>query len=356
MCLHTFFKIAHIKKQINLLSDLGITLCIRLTSDGTCSFSSCHIYVSLTKGQRPSLKQYLKPSLLERFKGFVMGEKVMISNQFLDDYLKCLRLFRCFYEAGDTDICRSIENAKIFATEEIDLHFTTLSPSDVECITIFLTCSSHKEWREVNLTSCFIQDHGVRILQHGLTNCNVIITVLGLSWNGLTASSSSAITDLSVSCGIKVLRISGNEGVCDEFYSILTNPSSVIEELYMASVKLSCSGAIKLFAALGESKKLRVLRVTNNDFTDEAFDAIIMAMKKNTSLVAVSFNPFSREQAVLLVEALQQNNTLQWLHLPHYPRDVREMIKVSAEEVNRRRQSCGCEVTLEVYSWVYSYS
>ena len=159
---------------------------------------------------------------MERFKGFLFGEKVTISNQFLGDSLKCLRLFRCFFEAGDKEVCTSIEKARIFNSEEVDLHFTTLSASDVECIAVFLAHSSHKEWKELNLTSCYIQDYGVWILHRGLINCDVTITKLGFSWNCLTALSSSAISDLTISCKVKVLRISGNESVGEDdwLYSI----------------------------------------------------------------------------------------------------------------------------------------
>ena len=59
---------------------------------------------------------------------------------------------------------------EIFDSEEIDLHFTTLSPNDVECIAVFLAHSTHKEWKEFDLTSCYIQDHGVQILYTSWTN------------------------------------------------------------------------------------------------------------------------------------------------------------------------------------------
>jgi len=312
------------------------------------------IYVTLTKGQQPSFKQFLKPSLLERVKGFLTGKEVTISDRFLSDFLKCLRLYRCFFAAGDKEICMHIENTRIFDSKEIDLHFTTLSPSDVECIAVFLTGSCHKEWKELNLTSCFIQDHGIQILHRGLTSCDVTITRLGLSWNGLTESSSSAIHDITISCRIKVLRISGNETVCEDesLYSILSDPSSMVEELYMTSTKLSSSSTIKLFTVLGESKKLRILGITNyNDITDEAYDTVIMALKKNTSLVELWMyvSPVSEERAQLIIQALQQNDTLQCLHLLHYPRAIKKKIRLSAEEVNKKRESRECQVKLEVY-------
>ena len=68
------------------------------------------IYISLTKGQRPSFKQFIQPSWGQWIKGLLTGEQV--ENRFLGDKLKCFHLFRCFFEAGDKEMCRSIENAK----------------------------------------------------------------------------------------------------------------------------------------------------------------------------------------------------------------------------------------------------
>ena len=321
-------------------------------------FNTFAIYVALTKGQRTSFKQFLKPSILERFKSFLIGENVTISNRFLGDLLKCFRLFRCFFEAGDSNICSSIENAKIFHSKELNLRYTTLSPSDVECITTFLAYSSHKEWTELNLTSCFIQDHGVKILHHGLTSCDVTIEKLGLSWNGLTESSSATISNLAISCRTKVLRINGNATVCedDRLYYVLSDPSSMIEELYISNNNLSFTSAIKLFTVLGESNKLKILAISNNNITDEACDAIIMAMKKNTSLVVLcmKINQISGDQAQLIIQALQQNSTLQWLRFSSYTRDVREKIRLLVEEVNSKRENRGCQVKLEIYCGAYN--
>ena len=62
------------------------------------------IYISLTKGQRPSFKQFLSS-----------GKKaITISQEFLKDQLKSLRLYHCFNEAGDRVMCNTIEQADIF--------------------------------------------------------------------------------------------------------------------------------------------------------------------------------------------------------------------------------------------------
>ena len=109
----------------------------------------------------------------------------------------------------------------------------------------------------------------------------------------------------------------------------------MLEELYLGSSKLSSIAAIKLFTALSEGKKLRILLIINNDITDEACDAIIMAMKKNTSLVGLKMygNPINGECAQLIVQSLQYNDTLQELWLPYYSGDVIMRIRLSTEEV-----------------------
>ena len=212
-------------------------------------------------------------------------------NRFLEDKVKCFRLFRCFYEAGDKEMCKYIERAKSKSiTFNTSLYawtqYTRLLLSDVMCLTLFLTYSSHKEWKELDLRQCYIQDHGVHILHRGITSCdiNVTITTSWLNNNGLTKSSSSAISDITISCRVKELHINGNYTVGEDerLYSIISDPSSMLEKLYMISTKLSSSAAIKLFTALSKSNKLRALWIMHNNITNEACDTIIMAMKNNS--------------------------------------------------------------------------
>ena len=318
-------------------------------------FNMSDIYVALTNGQRPSFKRFLQPSLMEKFKRFLTGreDSVGISQQLLSDKIKCLRMYYCFQEAGDTIMCKSIEQATQLDKQQIDLDETRLSPSDLECVTTFLACSPHKEWKILDLYKCHIQDHGLQILQLGLRSSNVIITELRLQHNDLTKLSSSAISDLTISCRVNILIISGNKTVGEEdrLYRILTDHSSMVEVLYMTSTNLSSSATIRLFHLLSEAKKLRILGIGNNSITDEACDAIIMAMKKNTSLVELNMynNPINGEYAQLIVQALEHNNSLQLLRLNvDYCDDVEGKIRSLEEEINKKRKTRGCQVKLEI--------
>ena len=325
-------------------------------------FNMFDIYVALTNGQRPSFKRFLQPSLMKRATTFFTGrdDSIDISKVVLENKTKGLRMYRYFQEAGDMTMCKSIEDATQLHKQQIDLSGTRLSPSDLECLTIFLTCSSHKEWKELILWGCHIQDHDLQILQRGLRSSDVTITELCLPFNDLTAVSSSAISDLTISCRVKMLWIDGNKtvGEDDRLYRIITDDSSMVEKLTMDNVKLSSSGAIKLFTALSEAKKLWYLQINNNHITDKACDAIIMAMKKNTSLVElyINNNPISGECAQLIVQALQYNNTLHELCLnDDYPGDVKKKIRSLEKEVNKKRESRRCLVTLKIKFGILDY-
>ena len=312
------------------------------------------IYITLTKGQRPSFKQFIKPSLSfgQWIKGFITGyTHKQVTNQFFGQEVRCFHLFRCFFEAGDKETCNYIENLEIFNSRTISTHIDELSPNDIECLTVFLTCSSHRVWKELNLYHCYIQDLDVHILHHGLTSCDVTITTLWFSYNNLTHSSSAAISDITISCKAKALWINGNRtiGEDEKLYAIISDPSSLLEELCMTFTTLSSDAAIKLFTALSEGKKLKTLYINNNEITDEACDTIIMAMKKNTSLsnMRIHNNPISRKCVQLIVQALQFNNTLQQLVVSHCCEHIQEQIGSLVEEVNKKREAHECKLKLK---------
>ena len=220
---------------------------------------------------------------------------------------------------------------------------------------MFLTCSSHKEWNVLDLRNCYVQDQGVQILNRELTRCNLTITKLDLIHNGLTKSCSPAIIGIIISCRVKELWIDFNIFDSEKFISIISDPSFTLEELHCYTfVSLPSSGVIKLFTALSETTcKLRKLIIGYiSRFTDEVCDAIIMAMKTNTSLnvlIMQGDSIVSEGHVQLIIQALQHNNALLWLSLPTATtKDVKLTINLLVEEVNTIRKGRGCKVTLHV--------
>ena len=127
------------------------------------------MYTALTKGQRPSFKQFLSGG----------SKTITISNEFLRDQLKCLHLYHCFNEANDYTMCNAIEHAAVFSHKEINLTGKQLNDGDMVCISLFLASSFNKVWVRLGLIGCNIQDKGLNILYRGLRHSsNVIIDEL----------------------------------------------------------------------------------------------------------------------------------------------------------------------------------
>ena len=306
-------------------------------------FNMFSIYTSLTKGQRPAFRKFLSGG----------NEAIAISHEFLKNQLQCLRLYRCFNEANDHRMCDTIERAEIFHDKIINLSYTTLSVNDIECISLFLTSSYNKEWERLGLYNCHIQDKGLNILYRGLRHSSdITINQLDLYNNGLTVQSSSLISELTVKCKVKVLDISNNNtiGEDQQLYSMLTDPSNVLELLYMYFTSMSSGAAIVLFTALKENNKLKKLYIEHNAITDDALDAITTALESNSCLVKLGMydNPLSSEAIINIVQCLEANNTLQLIGFPDCLEDVLESIMPLKEVVNEKRESRGCLVKLEI--------
>ena len=224
-------------------------------------FNVFSIYTSLTKGQRPSFKTFLSGG----------NKAILISHEFLKDQLKCLQLYRHFNEADDHTMCRAIEQAPIFNGQVISLLNTTLTASNVECVSLFLTSSFNKEWHQLDLGVCHIQDKGLNILYHALCHStDVTINDLRLDANNLTSQSASLIGEITVKCKIKDLNICVNVNIGEnqQLYSMLTNPSNTLESLNMQFTMLSSKTAIVLFTALKVNDNLKELYLSHNDITD----------------------------------------------------------------------------------------
>ena len=188
-------------------------------------------YVTLTKGQRTMFKEFLRGESIEN----------TIDEKFLNDILQTVHLYRIFYEAGDYQTCKTIERK--FADKEVVLP-GTLSLNNIEDLTTLLSYSSFKNWNWLNLNSCHVQDNGVQILWHNLRHSEITIEDLWLGNNDLSSLSDSFLSEIIITCKVKILSIGSNKNVGETqhfFTTILTDPLSVIEGLYMSNNSYSTS-------------------------------------------------------------------------------------------------------------------
>ena len=306
-----------------------------------------NFYVALTSGQRQSFKEFLR----------VKNDAIYIDEEFSKNRLKPgllrLRLYRIFHEAGDASTCKTIEGS--FTDKVITLKGSILSPNNFEDLTTLLTCSSCRNWEELNLNNCHIQDYGLRLLHCTLHQSNITIHSLRLDNNDLSSSSDSSLSDIISTCKVKVLSINDNKAVGEPpyfFTKLLTHCSYVIEELYMVHNCYSTTRwATELFSSLRENKTVKVLWVTSNNISDDVCSGVICdALRVNNSLreLCMYNNLFSAQAQQLILDALKDNNTLKLLRLSSYfPNDIKE-IKSLEQAVNKKRRGRGCDVKFEI--------
>ena len=300
------------------------------------------IYITLTKGQRSSFRKFLTGG----------DDTIAIHSKFLENKLKSIHLYRCFYEAsGDDCVRRTIEGK--FSNGIIDFNLTTLSTSDIENIAIFLTCSNIKQWKQLILWFCDIQDAGLRILHHILHSSTITIDELWLNYNFLSSYSDGCLSDIVINCRVRILRIGKNKtiGQTEEFFpTILSSPS--LERLYIDDINLSSRAGIMIFTALKEKKtKLIKLVMANNDITDDVCDVIAKTLKVNSTLewLSIHGNKISKEVLQLVLNSLRRNNTLTELQVPsNYSESDSKQILALQDIVNDERKSRGCQAILNV--------
>ena len=261
----------------------------------------------------------------------------------LDKLLQCLYFFRFCFETGRKEICRHIANAKTFNSRSIILRGTSLSYSDVECITLFLTQSPCHKWEELDLHGCYIQDQGINILHDGFITNSITIKRLSLSKNKLTESSSSKVYEIAIHCRVEVLAIRFNPsiGTDPKLYSILSDPNSVVKELYISHTNCRLSNTVSiLFSELARTKELKVLHTSHNYINDDACSALITALQYNTCLTELIMvgNPLNITSALQIIQALEHNNSLQYLVLPWYPSKDQKKIVLLAKEIDKKRK------------------
>ena len=302
-------------------------------------------YVALTKGQRQSFRRFLCGDSSDT-------EVFTIDYRLLGDWLGSIQLYRCLKEAADDCMCSAIERK--FSDGEIGLDSTTLSASDVEAIGILLTSSSIVEWKELNLGNCHIQCAGIRILHRSLQASSITIETLKLHSNDLFSSSDSYLTDIVVTCKVKMLDISYNKtiGKTEKFFStILMDTLSQLERLYITDINLTSKAAVTILTLLKKNTKLKELGMAYNNITDDVGNAIAKTLQVNGTLeyLNIDGSKLSKKAILHILTSLKQNNTLKVLWLPsnYYGYNEEEILSLEVA-INKKRERCGCQEKLQL--------
>ena len=245
----------------------------------------------------------------------------------------------------------------------IDINTHILHPHQVEFLGFFLLKSHHRKWKEFNLSTCHIGDHGMSILHKYLCTNKLEITEINLSENYLTGASSPLIADIISHLQVHVLWLHNNDittnvrdiatvvivsstvkVLClnDNYMIYITTVQAVaisdmmicLEELYLSNNifnrKLNISTISKGIGSLGaellsigitNTKTLRVLHIADNNIGLPGAIAIANALVSNTSLeeLNMEYNEIGEDGAKAIAKAKINNKTLQKFYLTWLP-------------------------------------
>ena len=254
--------------------------------------------------------------------------------------MKVLYLFQCFQEAQDDKLCDIL--SKSFDSGKINLSDHRLLPHQVVSLGFFLS-RLHRKWKELNLSRCFIGDHGIKLLYHyicrDITNKQETTTI-DLSCNKFTGASSPPIGDIithlqphtlmlddnnitsvkDISTAVintntvKVLNMWNNDLTSQEA-SAISDMMTCLEELYISDNKLGDDGAVIISKGITETNTLRVLTIGVNNITSTGAIAIANSLLHNTSLeeLDMRFNAIGQDGATAIAQAITNNKTLKKL-------------------------------------------
>ena len=284
------------------------------------------VYVGMTKGKRPAFKKYLRYDSSEgsfpsdkyisgpAFKrqcvesgssggSSLEGSDIAISTEILKNENMCLRLFKCFHEAGDKDLCSQFIKAGCFAGEfgeDSVVIKSSLSPCDAECLGLVLT--NKKEWKALYVT---LSDTTIEALHHSLTTNTPTIHVIefrgGYSSN---KSTSYFIANIALMCKTTHLVV----------YSITAEFMSLKNQLTGLIVFVKVQDPTTLATFLHENDNLITLGLClfrSEDLYEQSLHTIANSLKHNTTLqeLWIGGPSLSEEQCCMISQRI---NVVKW--------------------------------------------
>ena len=238
-----------------------------------------------------------------------------------------LSLLHCLYEAQDPSLCESVAQQ---LQHELDLIYTTLTPSDCLCIGYFLAhvCKMSAGEFKVHLS---ISDRGCKYLVSGLNKCldtHCAVTTLlnmDMSFNDISHHGVHHLsTLLKIGC-IDYLNLSHNN-LLSEQDTIHATIDTFTEQLkYNTTLKtlrlqrcgLTTLSAKSLAEALTTNKHLEELSISYNALCDDGIQHLAHALRVNQGLKQLLLVSCGMTDVGLecLAKSVQHNNILNELQV-----------------------------------------
>ena len=247
-----------------------------------------------------------------------------------EDKILMISLLHCLYEAQDPSLCESVAQQ---LQHELNLRYTTLTPSDCLCIGYFLAhvCKMQDAGEfNVYLRDCSIDDQGCKYLVSGLNKCldthSAVTTLLNL-YMSRNAISHHGVhhfsTLLKIGC-IYYLDLAYNNpseqntihSSIDTFAEQLKNNTTLIT-LWLHGCGLNSLSGENLSKALTTNKHLKILSISDNALCDDGIQHLAHALRANQGLIDLSLVSCGMTDVGLecLAKSLRHNNVLSQLHV-----------------------------------------
>ena len=280
------------------------------------------VYVGMTKGKRSAFKEYLRYGSSEGsspsdkyitgppFKrqcidsgasggSSLEGSDIAISTEILENKNMCLRLFKCFHEAGDKDLCSKFIKAGCFCDsydeDSIDID-KSLSPCDAECLGLVLT--SKQEWNRLYVS---LSDTAIEILHHSLTtNTPTIHSIVLYGGYSINKSTSYFIANIALMCKTTLLMV----------YSITPDFLSLKDKLKMLHIVVKVQDPTTLATFLHENDILITLHLyidRPEDLCEQSLQKIANSLKHNSTLqlLLIGGHSLSEEQCCMISQRIE---------------------------------------------------
>ena len=211
----------------------------------------------------------------------------------------CLRLFKCFHEAGDKDLCSMFFKAGCFCGsrgEDSVYIDKSLSPCDAECLGLVLT--SKQEWKELNV---ILSDTAIEILHHSLTANTPTIHDIGLSSGySINKSTSYFIVNIALMCKITGLAVSS---ITPEFLSLK-------DKLKGLRIVVKKQDPTTLATFLHKNDILIALALyiyRPEDLCEQSLQTIANSLKHNSTLqhIGIGGRSLSEEQCCMISQRIE---------------------------------------------------
>ena len=279
------------------------------------------VYVGMTKGKRPAFKEYLRYGSSEGsspsdkyitgppFKRYCIdsggsggssleGSDIAINTEILKNENMCLRLFKCFHEAGDKDLCSKLIKAGCFCDSkgEDSIDIDSLSPCDAECLGLVLT--SKQEWERLSI---ILSDTAIEILHHSLTTNTPTIHNIGL-YGGYSINKSTSYFIVNIALMCKTIGL--------VVYSITPEFMSLKDKLKMLSIVVKEQDPATLATFLHENDILITLVLyilTLEDLCEQSLQTIANSLKHNSTLqeLCIGGTSLSEEQCRMISQRIE---------------------------------------------------